>query len=74
MRGNRHDSFQVINETKEMYSIYEQSHYSMCRTAPNFLLRPEINPLHPLTHMRSATITAGSRKNTPNQNEHNHFS
>lgn len=30
-----------------MYSIYDQFHYSVCKTAHNFLLCPEINPLHP---------------------------
>jgi len=32
---------------KSIVSTYDQFHYSVCKTAHNFLLCPEINPLHP---------------------------
>ncbi|KAE9523210.1 hypothetical protein AGLY_016377 [Aphis glycines] len=40
-------NFLAISKTKELYTTYDQFHYSACKSAHNFLLCPEINPLHP---------------------------
>ncbi|KAE9522778.1 hypothetical protein AGLY_016819, partial [Aphis glycines] len=40
-------NFLAISKTKKLYTTYDQFHYSACKSPHNFLLCPEINPLHP---------------------------
>jgi len=40
-------NFLAISKTKELYTTYDQFHNSACKHTRNFLLCPEINPLHP---------------------------
>jgi len=40
-------NFLAISKTIELYTTYDQFHYSACKSAQNFLLSPEINHLHP---------------------------
>jgi hypothetical protein len=37
-------NFLAISKTKELYTTYDEFHYSACKTAHNFLLCPETNP------------------------------
>lgn len=41
-------NFLAISKTKELYSTHDQFHCSACKIAHDFLLCPEINPLHPI--------------------------